>query len=244
MENLHINVETNGNEVIIREGKALDLAHPLAINLIGTLEAPYQFFEGKKDLSELDPLKCHLLIYKDKGKISFVVNDRSAHSRCVVDGVLSPDTILKQFKINTDARWSISEFLKFIKTMRYFFANKEAHAKLVQSLQKWSVRVERVINEHNDNKGNSNFQLETKVQQSANGEDGLISKFDLLIPIFQGYPKVKFTVEIGLDPKNTTVDLFLISDELIELEIGQREKLIEDVIAKFTDFNCSKVVIS
>jgi hypothetical protein len=128
--------------------------------------------------------------------------------------------------------------------MRFYFADKAAQTKLVQSLQKWSVKVERVINEHNDNKGNSNFQLETKVQQSASGEDGLISKFDLLIPIFQGYAKQKFTVEIGLDPKNTAVMLYLISDELIELEIGQREKLIQDELNKFDDFECSKVVLS
>jgi hypothetical protein len=82
------------------------------------------------------------------------------------------------------------------------------------------------------------------VQQTTQGEDGLITKFDLLIPIFQGYSKMKFTVEIGLDPKNTTVQLYLISDELIELEIGQREKLIEDELKKFDYFKCSKVVLS
>ena len=106
--------------------------------------------------------------------------------------------------------------------------------------QKWQIAVERVITEFNDQKGNSDFRLETKVREVA----GMVSLFDLNISIFQGYEKLKFTVEIGLDPKNTAVMLYLISDDLIELEIGQREKLIDSEMEKFNDFPCSKVVIS
>ena len=241
-QEININVTGETKELIFRKGDALPVKHKDPINLSGTLEAPFQYYEGKKGKGEFLPDDCHLQILKDKGKIVLVVNDQNPFSKCTVTGSLNLDSILQQFKINSDHRWTIQEFLKFIKTMRFYFADRSAHASLVASLQKWSVKVERVIVEHNDNKGNSNFQLETKVQESA--KDSLISKFDLLIPIFQGYSKVKFTVEIGLDPKNTHVMIYLISDDLIELEIGQREKHIQDVLDKFNEFPCSKVVIS
>lgn len=244
MKKTQVNVTAVGNEVIIRYGEALKEAHPSAINLSGTLEAPFQFYSGKKDVKEVDPGYSHLLIWKDKGTIQLVLQDRNPHSQMQITGSLHKDSVLEQFKLNSDHRWTVQEFLKFIKTMRFYFADRTAHGKLVQSLQKWQIKVERVITEHNDNKGNSNFQLETKVQESTGGENGLVTKFDLNIPIFQSYSKHKFSVEIGLDPKATSVQLYLISDDLIELEIGQREKLIEDALKKFDKFDCSKVVIS
>lgn len=236
MENLQINVTPPHSEIIIREGEALPAKAARAINISGTLAAPYQFYEGKHPIA----IFSHIQIRKDKGQIELHIQDTDPYTEHVIKGSLTPDSILQQFAINTDKRWTIAEFLKFIKTMRFYFADKAAHAKLVESIQKWSVKVERVINEHNDNKGNSNFQLETKVHSV----DGLVSMFDLYIPIFQGYDKMKFTVEIGLDPKNTSVMLYLISDELIELEIGQREKLIASELSKFDDFPCSKIVVS
>lgn len=226
------------NEFTIRKGDALPAKADKSIIIDGTLGAPFQFLTGKDGVF---PNKMiHLQIFRDKGKLVLHMGDFDPYTEHVVTGSLKRDSVLEGFAINTDKRWTIQEFLKFIKTMRYYFADPSQHAKLVESIQKWSVKVERVIVEHNDNKGNSNFQLETKVQ----AVEGLISKFDLNIPIFQGYSKYKFTVEIGLDPKNTAVQLYLISDELIELEIGVREKLINEEVSKFDTFSFSKVVVS
>jgi hypothetical protein len=123
--------------------------------------------------------------------------------------------------------------------MRYYFPDKEQHKKIVESLMKWSAQINTVLNESQDNKGNSKFDIERRVSGVP-----LMNSFTIEVPIFQGYPAQKFDVEIGLDPKALQVDIFLISDDLIELEIGQREKLIESEMEKFKDFPCSKVVIS
>lgn len=227
---------TNPGEYVILKGEALKPKEPKAINIVGTLSSPVQFLAGR----DIDQKKSHLKIFNADGKLELVVNDEAAYGTHTVVGSLSKDSVLQLFAINSDKRWTIAEFLKFIKTMRFYFADRAAHAKLIESIQKWSVKIERVIVEHNDNKGNSNFQLETKVQ----AVDGLVSKFDLNIPIFQGYPKVKFTVEIGLDPKNTAVMLYLISDDLIELEINAREKAIIEVLDKLKEYTFSKIVIS
>lgn len=235
-KDLSLHLITEQKEIVIRQGEALVAKAPRAIILNGTLQAPAQFKAGK----ELDERACHIRIENDKGIIELHVQDTDPYTEHVIRGMLTKDSVLGLFRINTDSRWPIREFLKFIKTMRFYFFDKAAHSALIESIQKWSVKIERVITEHNDQKGNSNFQLETKVQ----AVEGLVHKFDLNLSLFQGYPKAKFTVEIGLDPKNTEVQLYLFSDELIELEIGQREKFIEIELSKFNDFNCSKVVIS
>lgn len=232
---MKINLTTEQKEIVIRKGTAIEARAPKSISITGTLQAPFQFKEGKT----LDPLNCNIQIANDKGEITLHVQDTDPYTTHVIKGELKQDSALKTFQVNSEKRWDVKEFLKFVKTMRYYFADKTAHKNLIESLQKWHVKVERVINETNDNKGNSNSQLETKVREVE-----LINKFDLNIAIFQGYEKKKFTVEIGLDPKNTAVQLYLISDELIELEIGHRETLISKELAKFKDFNCSKIQIS
>jgi hypothetical protein len=232
-----ININGAPGEYIIREGEALPALHPDGIMITGTLGAPFQFYDGKRD--KINAIDCHITIQKDKGVIALNIEDQNPHTDSVITGQLKKDAALEQWKINTEHRWTVQGFLKFIKTQRYYFDKPEECSELVASLQSWNAKVETVIKSHNDNAGNSLNLLEKKVS-----EIGLKTKFNLHIPLFQGYPKVKFTVEIGFDPKTNSVDLFLISDELFELEIQEREKHIDAELQKFSDFACSKVVIS
>lgn len=232
---MKIEVNSTEKEIVIRKGEALPPKADKSININGTLSAPFQFLQGKK----FDDATVHLQIKKDTGSLELHVQDTNPHTEHVITGALKRDSVLNQFKINSDHRWSVREFVKFVKTMRFYFADKDAHQKLVESVQKWNVTVEKTIKEHNDNTGNSLLMLETKVRDIS-----LVNKFILEVPIFQGYPKKKFTVEIGLDPKNTAVDLYLISDELIELEIGFREQTIETELKKFDQYTFSKIVVS
>ena len=232
---MKINLTTEQKEIIIRKGEALPPKADKSISINGTLSAPFQFLQGK----EIDDRKTHLQIRKDIGTLELHIQDTDPYTEHVITGSLKRDSVLQQFKINSDHRWSVREFVKFVKTMRFYFSDKEAHQKLIESLQKWNVMIEKTIKDHNDSSGNSLLMLETKVRDVQ-----LVNKFNLNVPIFQGYPKQTFTVEIGLDPKNTAVDLYLISDELIELEIGVREYTIATELKNFDSFEFSKVVVS
>lgn len=232
----HYHIDSEVKEVIIRHGDALAPQAEKGISIDGTLSSPFQFLSGR---GTIDETKSHLRIYKDLGKVELYIQDTNPYTTHKITGSLKRDSVLNQFAINTEKRWAVSDFLKFVRTMRFYFADKEQHSSLLQSLQTWSVQIQRVIKEHNDNSGNSNFQLETKVRDVK-----LLTKFALELPIFQGYPKHKFNVEIGLDPKAVSVDLYLISDELIELEIGVREKTIENELKNFEANKFAKVIVS
>jgi len=114
-------------------------------------------------------------------------------------------------------------------------------SKLIASLQKWNVGVELVIKQHNDNTGNSLSMLERRV-----GEIDLVNSFVLSIPIYKGYPKREFTVNIGLDPKSTQVDFFLYSDELFHLTRTDRDSLFDKEVESFKaiGFDCSVISVS
>jgi hypothetical protein len=228
-------VNPTGTELTIRHGEAEKIVYEKSISISGILAAPYQFYEGKKPEAK----DCHIQIKKDAGVIALHIRDTDPHSGSVITGQLKNDGYFQQWGINTEKRWTVSAFLKHIKMQRAFFTEKSETDAMVSSLQKWNAKVEVVMKQHNDNAGNSLSLLERTVSDIE-----LKNKFSLTIPIFQGYPKQKFTVEIGLDPKSNSVELYLFSNDLFELEINHREQLIEAEIAKFKDFPCSKVVIS
>lgn len=236
-EQTRINITPTGSELTIRYGEAEDILHDKSIVIAGTLKAPFQFLQGRGTLNQE---KTHLLIHGKTGLLKLVVNDTDPHTSHVVEGSITKDSQLQDFQINSTKRWTVRDFLKFIRERRYHFDSKDEHDKLLANLRKWGATVETLVKEHNDNTGNSLFQLETKVQKA----EGFVPSFTLNMPTFQGYPKEKFKVEIGLDPKTTGVDLYLISDDLIELEFKVKEKILADELKNFDKYTFSKVVIS
>jgi len=231
-----LNVGPGGNDVTIRKGEAAPIRYPEPIKIDGTLNAPAQFLAGKEVIDQ----ETHLRIYGQEGKLELYIKDTDKESKSVITGSLKKNPDLAEFKINGEHRYTVSDFLKFIKSRRFFFTNPSDHAKLVTNMQKWGAKIETVLVQENDQKGNSNFQIEQKVR----AVEGLVDKFSLSIPIFQGDVALKFNVEIGLDPKNTAVLIYLYSDELFELEMTQRAKLMSEALKDFDDKKFSKVIIS
>lgn len=230
-------IQPVGEELTIRQGDAIPYKPKKSINITGTLAAPHQFLIGR---GEQDQTKAHLKIYNDVGKLELVLQDTDPETTHTVTGKLTKDNDLQSFGINTTLRWTVRDFSKHIRERRYFFYDKDVHNQLLKTLQTWSVQVERVLKEFNNDTGNSLFQLETKVR----AVEGLVTQFYLHIPIYQGYPKQKFLVEIGLDPSATAVTLYLVSDELFQLERDVRDNIMNSEVDKFSDYFFAKVLIS
>lgn len=235
MDELNITLTGDQKELILRTGDAEEIKHPKALNITGILAAPFQFLSGK----DIDAKKSHIQIKKDTGAIKLLILDTDPHSSSEITGQLKKDGYFEQWQINSEKRWTVQQFLKHIKMHKSFFTAGKDCDDLVSSFQKWNAKIETVIKEHNDQAGNSMSMLEKKVSEVE-----LKTKFSLTIPIFQGYSKQSFTVEIGLEPKQNAVELYLFSNDLFTLEIGHRESLIESELEKFKDFPCSKVVLS
>lgn len=238
MDKINVTVQNHdGKDVVLRLGEAEKIVHPKSINIVGILAAPFQFYENKKDSCPAD--KSHLQIKKDTGEIKLIVLDTDPRTCHTITGNLKNDGYFLAWGINTEKRWTVSQFMKHVKMYRAFFTEPAESDEIVLSLQKWEANVQVVIKEHNDNGGNTLSMLERKISGIQ-----LKTKFKLTIPIFQGYEKKTFTVEVGFEAKDRAVDLYLFSNELFELEILHREALIADELKKFDDFPCSKVVLS
>lgn len=236
MDTLNVKPTAPG-DYTIRYGEAEEIKHERSIEISGVLDAPGQFLKGKT----IDDTKSHLKIYHQDGKLELIIGDTDPHTTHRITGSLTKNKYLSAFNINSlTHRWSVSDFLRFVKENRFFFSNKDQHSKLISNMQAWNSKIETVLVHANDQKGNSNFQIEQKVR----AVDGFTDKFELNIPIFQGDVSVKFSVEIGLEPKNTAILIYLFSDELFELEITQRATLMKAALAEMEGQKFSKVVIN
>lgn len=240
MQKHTINIHPEGkegaiSELIIREGEALPVKEPNPIWVSGVLMAPASFLEGKKD--NYDSKKCHVLIDRTKNEILFVGHERSGYED-KVKGSLKTSNELEAFCINQDKKFSISEFRTFLRTVKFCFADPEEHSALLKSLESFSMNVSKTFENFNNNSGNSKYMIETAVNKIP-----FKNTFTLLIPIFKGYPKERFTVEIGLDPTSTDVKIFLVSSEIYEIVERRKEKYIEEATHIFWEFGCSIIEV-
>lgn len=242
MEPTNLNIVDSSEEkdriITILEGQAKPYKPEKSIQILGTLTAPHAFLIGR---GELDQTKIHLLIEKDKGALVLVIADTDPETTHKISGKLTEDSALLEFGVNNDSRkWGNRDMVKFLRKMKFYFADKSEHTTLIDSLQKWNISVERIFSDHNnDRTGETKMSLETKVNSIQ-----LLNSFVLEIPIYQGYPKVKFKVDIGIDTLQTQAQLYFFSDELVELKNVFREKIIDEELSKFDAFTFSKVVIS
>lgn len=235
---LRLEIKSPGEHRILF-GEAEPVSHPKSMNIVGVLSAPANFLKGKQGKFKKED--AHLIIDRDNNKLVLNIDERSEKSPITITGQLKPSEDLAVWEINTSERWSVNEFLAFVRERKFFFKDPVVQGKLIASLQKWNVNVEMVIKQHNDNSGNSLAILERKV-----GEIDLVKEFTLSIPIYKGYQKREFVVNIGLDPKNTQVDFFLYSDELFFLTRTDREALFSQEVENFKNlgFDCSVIEVS
>lgn len=236
-EPMHLHLPLGATELTIRQGQADPIVHPKSIIISGTLKAPSQFLNGKETVFKTE--EAHLRIFTDKGRLELYLQDTDPHCTHIINGCLTPDTELAAWKINSTARWGVAPFLEFIKTRRYFFENGAECTEMVNSLRTWDAEVQTLIKQHSDTAGNSLVSLEKKVSGVK-----LKTKFRLAVPVYQGYPKENFDIEVGFDPQSNEVKLFLISEDLYMLELELRAKYMEEALVGLTKFGCSKVVMS
>jgi hypothetical protein len=235
--NVNVKAEAGAVHIITSEKAVLAEKAPKSIVLSGVLGACSDFFLARP--GQYEDKKVHLEIYKNLGKLILVIGDDDPYTTHVITGQLSDDKELEAFQINKEEYWPVGVFRKFLLSRSYFFADPAECKALIASLNRFSANVEKVINDWKDNDGNSLQKLEIKVNGIEMKRD-----FTLNLPIYQGYEKRKFKVEIGFQPSPSSVALFLFSEELALLVHSERERIVEAELSKFNDQKFSKVLLS
>lgn len=216
-----IEVAVNGNELIIREGKAAELFPPRKVELSGNIEAPGEYFTKRKN--EIEPLlqKTNVVFDEEGLSILLTVNENDHHA-ITVSGKLEFFKEFLEFGINRNKKYTVDSLYKMLQLKRAYFKNREDHATMLDQLKKFQAKTEIEFASTNDFKGSVAFK---KIEVC---KTNLTYIFTLQLPIYKGMNQYAFPVEIYFEPNDGSIICWLVSEDLAELEIKIRDEVMAE----------------
>lgn len=236
MENVNLRLESiEGNEIIIREGKALDPVKPQQVLITGDIKTVSSFIEKRKDAT-MEALAQFIndkraIVEVDKEKMTITLKlDPEYQYGTVVTAKLEPNPDLEQFFINKNKQFTQRDLVQLLKFSRLYFEDFDKHGSLLKAYQAFSAKTYTDLTGDSDNRGNKNFAFNKKV------ETGLPATFIMNIPIFKGQEPKRFMVEICLDVTDAAASFWFESIELKELQDIESEKILNDELESCKDY--------
>ncbi len=240
-EDLQLNIEkVDGSKpihIIHSEKEVLDEVAPLLIKAEGDIKTVKTFLEKRfpsasnkgVSLQEVDPNKA--VIYVDRKKMTIELQlDPENKYGAIVKGEMEDADELKPFGINTATYFNREAMVKLVKFNKLFFDNTQKHAELIASLQKLDMDTKISSSDSSDDRGNKSRAFIKNVTSN------LPENFTLNIPIFKGFDKRVFPVDICLDVIENKPAFWLESVALHELKQSELELIFKEQLAAAGEF--------
>lgn len=200
MEALHLKVEGEQKELLIRNGEALELKPPRIISIVGCIDSIQNWLKKRKDT--IDSKKAFILVSYNDYRFKLLVDEKEFYNT-TVESVLELSPEMKSFGINSDKKWEPQKLSEFIKMNRSFLESKDVAADLVSKFKNFKTTVNKIIDKNKDDRGT----YDEKRSQAV--ETNLPPKFNVKLPIFKGMEAITFEIEVYIDP--TSLDCSLVS---------------------------------
>lgn len=229
---INLNAFDNTVELIMREGAAPKVQEPEAVRIIGTIDAPAIWVEAR----------AHKII-QDQTFVAFNREKMNIILRCdendplgtFIEGKLSLSEEFEKFEINTGEYKTNFEMAELIKMNRTYFENKQQAMQLVTELQNFKAKVDKEIEQYNNNRGDRRILLNQAVQHN------LPQAFNLCLPIFKGQPWQTIQVEVYVNPSDLTCAL--VSPEANDFMQTSRDTIINNVLLRIREAAPSIVIV-
>lgn len=238
MENLHLKLESvNGNEIVFREGEALPPVAPKKIVISGDIKTVSSFLSKRKGLGDnrnpglQEVVTERTLVTVDKAALSIKLElDAENEYGTEVTAKLSYTPELEQFCINKNRLFNREELIKLIRFNKIWFADAEAHDKLLKAYQAFTATVNANIGKTSDTRGNVDNAYKKTV------ETNVPDSFVLNIPIFKGMDKRRFRVEIAIDSTDASTKFWFESIELNDIIMVESETILKKELESCSDY--------
>jgi len=215
-------------DVVIRTGDApalLDEVKPDKIRLNGTIAAPWEFFNKRKE--KHDPFSAHVVFNKNTGFLKLVLDERYGEQNYEITGQIVDHPDLAPFCINKDKTFDVKKLMDVLKFNRIHFDSREVNNKLVGSLQNFKAKAEQTLTDISNNRGSEDVTKLTRLEHE------LEEDFVLVMPIHKGGRKVKFKVDVCVTARSGKVEVWLESKELKELQQSSIDGMVDEQVALF-----------
>lgn len=218
-------------EIIIREGKAVEVHEPVKVKIVGNIDAPARWLETRFDC--LKEKTCYVIVNREDMNILLRCNENNHYGTSVLGSLeLSPE--IKKFNINGGKYITNFEMAELFKMNRSHFENKSEAMKLVSELQNFKAKVDKELENSNNNRGDRRMLINQAV------EHNLPEAFKLVIPVFKGTAKQTIEVEVYVNPSDFTCTL--VSPEANDLIEEMRDTEMDAVIERIKE-RCPDIVI-
>lgn len=230
MEDNHIKLHHNfegeePKELVIRHGSAQNVYDPEQIVLTGIITAPSEFYQKRKE--QCIAKFTHVIFDKESKKIVLVVDDFYKF-KSIITGKLTKHKFLNSLEINSTKSYGITELQKVLRYAKRFFADPEKHKSFIISLRNFTAKITQTTTQADDRQGNKSSSFESRVEDFVKtSESGGGLFFDLILPIFYGTDPMNIRINVEIEAINGSVALFLVCDDLDEIEDGIVTKIFE-----------------
>jgi hypothetical protein len=227
MEKIEVNLTGDQKELVLRTGSALPLHELKTLSLNGTLQAPGDFLDIRKDQFPID--ETHVIVNLDEGIIALNSMDREDVGKIIINGSLETHQDFIRMGINDpEITRQPNDLASWIKMNRTFFESKTVAMNLVSLLRNFKATVNKKLEDSSDDRANY-----AKLREQA-VESNLPDTFKITMPLFVGDKPVTFDVEVVIDPDDFSCNL--ISPDAADLIKTTREKKLNEEIARFDGY--------
>lgn len=218
-------------EIVVREGKAVEVKEPQRVSIRGTIDAAARWLETRFDC--LKEKACHILVNREELYIKLQCNENNYYGTHIA-GYLELSPEYRKFGINEGEYLTHFEMAELIKMNRSYFENKTEAMRLVTELQNFKAKVDKEIEDCDNKRGDRRVLINQAVQHN------LPSAFNLVVPLFRGGEKQTIEVEVYVNPADFTCTL--VSAEANDLVEELRNKEIDAVLERIKE-RCPDIVI-
>lgn len=229
---INLNSFDNTVELIMREGAAPRVQEPVKVYLKGTIDAPAIWTEARAN--KINQEASYVIFSREEMFIGLRCDENDPLGTAI-EGKLQLAEEFQKFEINTGNYKTNFELAELIKMNRVYFENRNQAMKLVTELQNFKAKVDKEIEQSNNNRGDRRILLNQIVQHN------LPESFNLCLPIFKGRPKQTIQVEVYVNPADLTCTL--VSPEANDFMQTARDGIMDAVLSRIKDAAPEIVII-
>ena len=222
-----LNIEVTGNELTIREGKALDLKPKEKVSLSGTITAPGDYALTRA--STFDKLSCNVLANYTSRTIVLTINEGDPLAS-TIKGTLDIFPELETLGVNKNRMYSEKELYSKLNFFGRYFSDKAAHKDLLTKLQQFKAKVQRDFVNADDYKGTAAIEKITKIEHE------IPLSFQLNIPIFTGGAHKTFTVNINITATDGGISFWFESVDMHEIISRETDSIFSLELDRLSNF--------
>jgi hypothetical protein len=236
MQSLSLKLENvSGNEVIIREGKALEQKPPEKIKIDGDIRSISNFLKIRKhspgwEHQFVDPNRVIVTVDKKAMFIELETDPGNVYGTEITARLELSEELVK-WGVQQGKIYSLKDLVKLFRFNRLDFDLADVGKQMEEAYMSFNIKQFIDFEQQQpDTMGNKKNSYEKRVDMK------LPTKFKLNIPVYKGFPSLAFDVELCLNARDNAVDFWFESVELHELLITEKEKIFNEELKECEGF--------